>query len=71
LKLTAITQRKGNDPLTKVVAFVPISLRCSRKRTNVTVRPRTQSVDESLVKPEAGREEICVLRIFALQTTGL
>jgi len=68
-KLTAIAQWKGIAPLTEVVAFVQTSFRCSRKRVNVTARPKTQSINESLVK--VGKEEIRIIKKFALQITGL
>jgi hypothetical protein len=68
-KSTAITQWKGIALLTEVVAFVPTSLRCSCKRTIVTVKPRVQNIDERMVK--AGKEDICIIRTFALHVAGL
>lgn len=63
--LTANNKQKGVTRPTAVAAFVSASLRCSRKRTDVTTKPRMQINNDDSVR--AREEELWIIRVFALQ----
>jgi hypothetical protein len=52
--------------LTAVAAFVSTRPRCSRRRTEVIIRPKMHSNNEEWIKP--GIEEACIIRVFDMRS---